>query len=167
MCWLPWNLGASTVWNPQSLFRPVMGVLYLLLYINNLALLQKYEDKNNCNIQITNFLSVFRRILHKPLWHHRVPSDSLKNAGLRNTNRRSRCNQLKITLNFWLDWGEFEGKFCIEIWGLYEDESIIVRTVYFIFRKSRAVDQTGESEGVRLRLYRGCSNTSKFSFLRF
>jgi len=25
------------------------------------------------------------------------------------------------------------------------------------------VDQTGESEGVRSRLYRGCSNTSKFS----
>ena len=29
------------------------------------------------------------------------------------------------------------------------------------------MDQTGESEGVRSRLYRGCSNTSKFSFLSF
>ena len=49
----------------------------------------------------------------------------------------------------------------------YEGESIIMRTVCFIFRKTRAVDQTGESEGVRSRLKRGSSNTSKFSFLRF
>ena len=50
---------------------------------------------------------------------------------------------------------------------IYEGESIIIRTVCFIFRKTRAVDQTGQSEVVRSRLYRGCSNTSKFSFLRF
>ena len=49
---------------------------------------------------------------------------------------------------------------------MYEGESIIIRTVCFIFRKTRSVDKTGESEGVRSRLYRGCSNTSKFSFLR-
>jgi hypothetical protein len=30
MCWLSWNLGASTFWNPQGLSRPVMGYLYLL-----------------------------------------------------------------------------------------------------------------------------------------
>jgi len=28
-CQLPWNLGASTPWNPQGLYRPVMGLLYL------------------------------------------------------------------------------------------------------------------------------------------
>jgi hypothetical protein len=50
---------------------------------------------------------------------------------------------------------------------IYEGESIIIRTVCFIFRKTRAVDKTGESEGVRSRLYKGCSSTSKFSFLRF
>jgi hypothetical protein len=50
---------------------------------------------------------------------------------------------------------------------MYEDESIIIRTECFIFRKTRAVDRTGESEGVRSRLYRECSNTTKFSFLRF
>ena len=49
----------------------------------------------------------------------------------------------------------------------YEGESIIILTVCFIFRKTRAVDQTGESEGVRSRLYREFFNTSKFSFLRF
>ena len=49
----------------------------------------------------------------------------------------------------------------------YEGESIIIRTVCFIFRKTRAVDQTGVSEGVTSRLYRGCFSTSKFSFLRF
>ena len=29
MCRLSWNLGASTSWNPKSLSRPVMGLLYL------------------------------------------------------------------------------------------------------------------------------------------
>jgi len=27
MCWLYWNLGASVSWNPQGVFRPVMGLL--------------------------------------------------------------------------------------------------------------------------------------------
>jgi hypothetical protein len=40
-------------------------------------------------------------------------------------------------------------------------ELIIVRTVCFIFRKTMPVDHTGESEGERSRLYRGCSSTSK------
>ena len=31
-CRLPWNLGASPSWNPQGLSRPVMGLLYLLIY---------------------------------------------------------------------------------------------------------------------------------------
>ena len=30
MCWMLWNLGASTSWNPQDLSRPVQGLLYLL-----------------------------------------------------------------------------------------------------------------------------------------
>ena len=30
MCRLSWNLGASTSWNPQGLFRPVTGLLCLL-----------------------------------------------------------------------------------------------------------------------------------------
>ena len=29
ICRLSWNLGASTSWNPQSLSKPVMGLLYL------------------------------------------------------------------------------------------------------------------------------------------
>jgi hypothetical protein len=34
---MSWNLGASTSWNPQGLFRPVMGLLYLYLtmHLNN------------------------------------------------------------------------------------------------------------------------------------
>ena len=32
MCQLFWNLGTSNSWNPQGLFRPVMGLLYLYLY---------------------------------------------------------------------------------------------------------------------------------------
>ena len=33
MCRLSWNLGTSTSWNPLGLFRPVMGFLYLYLYL--------------------------------------------------------------------------------------------------------------------------------------
>ena len=33
MCRLSGNLGASTSWNPQGLSRPVMGLLYLYLYL--------------------------------------------------------------------------------------------------------------------------------------
>ena len=33
MCRLSWNLGASTFWNPLGLSRPVMGLLYLYLYL--------------------------------------------------------------------------------------------------------------------------------------
>jgi hypothetical protein len=32
MCRLSWNLRSSNLWNPQGLSRPVMGLLYLLLY---------------------------------------------------------------------------------------------------------------------------------------
>jgi len=35
MCRLSCNLGASTTWNPQGLYRPVMGLLYLYV-INTL-----------------------------------------------------------------------------------------------------------------------------------
>jgi hypothetical protein len=31
MCWLSSNLGASTSWNPQSMSRPVIGLLYLYI----------------------------------------------------------------------------------------------------------------------------------------
>ena len=30
MCWLSWNLGASSSWNPQGLSRPVMELVYLV-----------------------------------------------------------------------------------------------------------------------------------------
>ena len=31
ICRLFWKIGASTSWNPQDLFRPVMGLLYIYL----------------------------------------------------------------------------------------------------------------------------------------
>jgi hypothetical protein len=34
-CRLSWNLGASSSWNPQVLSRPVMGLLYLNLYVQH------------------------------------------------------------------------------------------------------------------------------------
>jgi len=32
MCWLSWNLGASTSWNPQGLSRPVTRIALRLSY---------------------------------------------------------------------------------------------------------------------------------------
>ena len=37
-CRLSWNLGNSTSWKPQDLSRPVMGLLYLYLYLSFHAL---------------------------------------------------------------------------------------------------------------------------------
>ena len=34
MCWLYWNMGASTSWNPQGRCRPVQGLVYLYLYLS-------------------------------------------------------------------------------------------------------------------------------------
>ena len=40
MCWLSWNLGASTSWNPQGLPWPVMGLL-CFWYMSTLLLLEQ------------------------------------------------------------------------------------------------------------------------------
>jgi hypothetical protein len=42
MCRVSWNLGASNSWNPQGLWRPVMGLLYLYLYLT-CAILQNHR----------------------------------------------------------------------------------------------------------------------------
>ena len=34
-CWLFWNMGISTSWNPQGLSWPVMGLLYLLVHLDH------------------------------------------------------------------------------------------------------------------------------------
>jgi len=39
MCQLSWNLGTSASWNPQSLSRPVMGLVYLFTLLPGSALL--------------------------------------------------------------------------------------------------------------------------------
>jgi hypothetical protein len=39
MCRLSKNLGASTSWNPKGLSRPVMGLLYIYLYLENWVLI--------------------------------------------------------------------------------------------------------------------------------
>jgi len=54
MCRLSWNLGASLSWKPQGLSRPLVGLLYLYLYIIGMDLciayskiqLRKYFDSH-------------------------------------------------------------------------------------------------------------------------
>jgi hypothetical protein len=50
MCRLSRNLGASTFWNPQGLYRPVMGYLYLyqIHYLNRVYFEKKKETMNGC-----------------------------------------------------------------------------------------------------------------------
>ena len=44
VCWLSWNLGASTSWNPRGLSRPVMGLLYLYIFKSNVLFLRNEPD---------------------------------------------------------------------------------------------------------------------------
>jgi hypothetical protein len=43
MCRLSWNLGASTSWNPLDLSRPVMGLFYLYLSVELIAVMLFWE----------------------------------------------------------------------------------------------------------------------------
>ena len=42
MCWVSWNLGASTSWTHQGLSRPVQGMLYLLKW--QVTIIIDYDD---------------------------------------------------------------------------------------------------------------------------
>ena len=57
MCWLPWNLGASTSWNTLGLSRPVMGLLYLL-YITVETLRSVFIIRNYCNLSVANLFII-------------------------------------------------------------------------------------------------------------
>jgi hypothetical protein len=62
MCRLSRNLGASTSWNPVSLSRPVMGLLYLLFrYRYNVTLVILFYTLNNLHdagISLTRYVTV-------------------------------------------------------------------------------------------------------------
>jgi hypothetical protein len=47
MCLLSINLGASTSWNPKGLSRPVLGLLYLYLYLPNNAVSIEEDFKSS------------------------------------------------------------------------------------------------------------------------
>jgi len=44
MCRLSRNLGASTSWNPLGLSRPVMGLLYIYLYLQTMGSCERNTD---------------------------------------------------------------------------------------------------------------------------
>jgi len=57
MCWLSWNLEALNYWNPQGLSRPVMGLLYILVYATVRWVLLcvcfcTVEIRKDCGIQL-------------------------------------------------------------------------------------------------------------------
>jgi hypothetical protein len=102
---------------------------------------------------------------------HRFPSSLKFYVSFNGVFQHSLLKQIRYLIHVARKWRFFSCSSSLRSKGmyswLYEGESVIIRTVCFIFRKTRAVDQTGESESVRLRLHRGCPNTSKFIFLRF
>jgi hypothetical protein len=50
VCRLSWNQGASTSWNPQSLSRPVMGLLYIFIFLEQ-NLQRTLKTFNLCSVQ--------------------------------------------------------------------------------------------------------------------
>ena len=56
ICRLPWNLGASTSWNPQGLYRPVQGQLYLCC-MTRFTLIHMDEIGQDTNGVFTRYLS--------------------------------------------------------------------------------------------------------------
>jgi hypothetical protein len=63
MCWLYWNMGASTSWKPKGLSRPVMGLLYLYLTYRRRRYCPKKESKQRTFIHEV-FWSVFSKWMH-------------------------------------------------------------------------------------------------------
>jgi hypothetical protein len=61
MCWLSWNLGASTSWNPLGLSRPVMELFYPFFFYITL----KYTLQSSSCISPWKWLG-FWRIFPKP-----------------------------------------------------------------------------------------------------
>ena len=53
MCQMSWNLGASAYWKPQGLSRPVMRLLFLILYR------KVVKNNNNNNNNNNNVFSLF------------------------------------------------------------------------------------------------------------
>ena len=84
MCQVSWNLGTSTSWNPQGLFRPVIQLLYLIVVISCRCL----------RIPIGRFF-VLEDGTDKPIG---CSENSVKNylCALRNIpdERRSHCRQV-------------------------------------------------------------------------
>jgi len=54
MCWLSWNLGSSTSWNPLGLSRPVMGLLYLYLLCKSHSVIDPLCSNHSPHILLQN-----------------------------------------------------------------------------------------------------------------
>ena len=59
MCWLSWNLGASTSWNPRGLSRPVMGLLYLYILGTRQSRPLKVGDNMVESVRVTYYCGAF------------------------------------------------------------------------------------------------------------
>jgi len=63
MCWMSWNLGRSTSWNPQGFSRSVMGLLYLYLPVDTVI---RFSSYSHClNYAQWRWSAVLLRIVHK------------------------------------------------------------------------------------------------------
>jgi len=73
-CWLSWNLGASTSWNPQGLSRAVMGLLYLLpnttSYLSNTSSCT-FQMTDTANIRLITKMRIKKKIFTAAgqVWH--------------------------------------------------------------------------------------------------
>jgi hypothetical protein len=76
MCWLSWNLRTSTSWNPQGLYRHVLGLLYLYFtfYFDIMVVFMKGDDVVVMvmmgSVKMKQSLLVILSCNVKWQWHH-------------------------------------------------------------------------------------------------
>ena len=86
---LSWNLGTLTSWNPLGHSRPVMGLLYLYLYINSAP---TYHEANVSVINHTEPPPRSRQQTVSPPLFLRHPSCTLFNCATKMCKSYASCN---------------------------------------------------------------------------
>jgi len=81
MCWLSWNLDASTFWNRQGLSKPVMGLLFTMVtrasslhyFVYRIVLTVSSFVYDVIFTRFFPYLTIFREIILIPCWYFFSP----------------------------------------------------------------------------------------------
>jgi hypothetical protein len=142
MCRLSWNVGASTSWNPQGLFRPVTGLLYL--YLSSILVFQMYNIWTHIwtvvhvDWFLPEWLSInFIRVYKGGQQHYCIGKDKV--GGYCGTNRccQTHLSAVNCSTLQWITIGLFKelhvnDKYCIHLsarWGFFFFFSLTLKYV--------------------------------------